>query len=109
MVTVRHHDREFTREVLDPAIVKLLNEIGVRGGSISKQVISGSPDPELKAVDKGPLRASLTYEVDAPKQLVRIGTNVEYAIYVFLGTSKMIARPVLRTMVHILRAELRGR
>ena len=35
--------------------------------------------------------------------LVRIGTNVKYAIYVFLGTVKMRARPVLRTMLHMIR------
>jgi hypothetical protein len=107
MVNVRWHDAEFEREVLNPAVVKLLDRIGIRGVSIAKQVISGSPDTELKAVDTGRLRASLAYEVDASKLLVRIGTNVKYAIFVFLGTVKMAARPVLRTMLHILRGELK--
>lgn len=112
MVKVRWHDREFERQVLNPEAVKFLERIGIRGASISKQVISGSPDPELKAVDIGILRASLTHEVIPSKLLVRIGTNEEYAIHVFFGTAEgqpgmTRARPVLRTMLHILRGELK--
>jgi len=105
---VKWDDRAFKAHV-DNETVKLLSRIGIRGESIAKQGITGRPDPELKAVDTGRLRASLTHEVDAAKLLVRIGTNVKYAIFVFLGTRKMIARPVLRRMLHQLRVELRGR
>lgn len=108
MVRRRWDDAKLNRHV-DEEAEKLLTRIGIRGVTIYKQVISGSPDPELKAVDKGVLRASGAFEVEPQNLLVRIGTNVEYAIFVFLGTVKMAARPVLRTMLHILRAELRGR
>lgn len=47
-------------------------------------------------VDTGNLRASITHEVDAGEKAVYIGTNVEYAPYVELGTSKMGAQPFLR-------------
>lgn len=47
----------------------------------------------LCPVDKGILRASITYEVDGTT--ATIGTNTEYAPYVELGTSKMSAQPYL--------------
>lgn len=47
-------------------------------------------------VDTGNLRASITHEVDAGEKAVYIGTNVEYAPYVELGTSKQKAQPYLR-------------
>lgn len=47
-------------------------------------------------VDTGRLRNSITYEVRDDEQAVYIGTNVEYAPYVELGTSIMAARPFLR-------------
>ena len=103
MVKVRWNDKQFERVVLNPAAVRFMTRIGIRGEAISKELISG----ELKAVDTGRLRASLTHEVDTYRIIVRIGTNVKYAIYVFLGTAKMAARPVLRTMLHRLRVEFR--
>ena len=47
-------------------------------------------------VDTGNLRASITHEVDAGDNAVYIGTNVEYAPYVELGTSHQKAQPFLR-------------
>ena len=108
MGSVKWDQRELDREV-DREMIKLLTRIGIRGETIAKNVITGRPDPQLKAIDTGRLRASLTHEVVPDKLLVRIGTNVKYAIFVFLGTSKMIARPVLRIMLMILRAELKGK
>lgn len=102
-------DQSELDKTVDREMVKLLTRIGIRGEAIAKDGITGRPDLELKAIDKGRLRASLTYEVVADKLLVRIGTNVKYAIFVFLGTRKMIARPVLRRMLMRLRAELKGK
>ncbi len=108
MVTQRWHDREFEAKVLNPRIVNFLTRLGLRGEAIAKELISGV----LKAVDTGRLRASLTFEVVADKLLVRIGTNVKYAIFVFFGTppgkpGMTRARPVLRTMLHKLRIEFK--
>lgn len=47
-------------------------------------------------IDTGNLRGSITYEVDAGDNAVYIGTNVEYAPYVELGTSHQKAQPFLR-------------
>lgn len=48
-------------------------------------------------VDTGNLRDSYDYAVDG--DVVRIGTNTEYAPYVELGTRKMNAQPHLRPAV----------
>lgn len=48
----------------------------------------------LAPVDTGNLRASLNYEVSNDFALV--GTPVEYAPYVEMGTSRMSAQPYLR-------------
>jgi len=52
---------------------------------------------QLCPVDRGRLRSSITNEIgqDGQGLVVTIGTNVEYAPYVELGTSKMAAQPYL--------------
>jgi hypothetical protein len=115
MVTVRHYDKEVERHV-DRKIVDLLNRIGARGEAIAKNLISGAIMPELKAVDKGFLMNSLSWVIDARKQIIRIGTyiarsdgkSLKYAIHVFLGTVKMRARPILRTMLQRLKVEMKS-
>lgn len=50
-------------------------------------------------VDTGRLRGSITNEVrEIARQVIegRIGTNVDYARFIELGTSKMSAKPYLR-------------
>lgn len=49
-------------------------------------------------VDTGRLRASITHETEKSGDEVigRVGTNVEYGVYVEYGTSKMSAKPYLR-------------
>lgn len=53
---------------------------------------------DLCPVDTGRLRASITTQVtvDQVGPVARIGSNVEYAIYVEMGTSRMEAQPFLR-------------
>lgn len=52
---------------------------------------------QLCPVDTGRLRSSITNEIgqDGDGLMATIGTNVEYAPYVELGTSKMAAQPFL--------------
>ena len=52
----------------------------------------------LCPVDTGRLRASITHSIDRDGRgpLAYIGTNVEYAIFVELGTRFMRAQPFLR-------------
>lgn len=49
-------------------------------------------------VDTGRLRASLSHEVEkSGGEIVgRVGTNVEYGVYVEYGTSKISGKPYLR-------------
>lgn len=47
----------------------------------------------LVPVDTGNLRNSITHEVE--KKEAKVGTNVEYAPFVELGTVKMAAQPYL--------------
>ena len=51
----------------------------------------------LCPVDTGRLRSSITNELGADGQglMASVGTNVEYAPYVELGTSNMAAQPFL--------------
>lgn len=52
----------------------------------------------LCPVDTGRLRSSITHEVysDGHGVVGRVGTNVDYAPFVELGTSHMAAQPFLR-------------
>ena len=62
------------------------------------EVVGGMAESYAKKacpVDTGRLRNSITHQQESENVEV-IGTNVEYAPYVELGTSKMSARPFLR-------------
>lgn len=54
---------------------------------------------ELCPVDTGNLRNSITHATEDEGRTVVIGTSVEYAPYVELGTYKMKARPYLRPAI----------
>lgn len=72
---------------IDSAIGVALEEIGLLAENYAAKKCP---------VDTGNLRGSITYEVDAGGNAVYIGTNVEYAPYVELGTSRQKAQPFLR-------------
>lgn len=46
-------------------------------------------------IDTGNLRGSINHKVDKKELSVRIGTQVEYAPWIELGTNKMSAHPFL--------------
>ena len=54
---------------------------------------------KLAPVDTGNLRNSITHTVDEEEPAAYIGTNVEYAPYVCLGTIHMKAQPFLKPAV----------
>lgn len=72
---------------IDSAVGAALEEIGLLAENYAAKKCP---------VDTGNLRASITHEVDAGGNAVYIGTNVEYAPYVELGTSRQKAQPFLR-------------
>ena len=74
-------------EALPERISAALTAIGAVAESHAK---------DLCPVDTGRLRNSISYAVEESEQAVYIGTNVEYAAYVEMGTSRMKARPYLK-------------
>lgn len=73
------------KDALPEQIAMALEAIGMTAESYAK---------DLCPVDTGRLRNSISHATDGDS--VYIGTNVEYAAYVELGTSKSKARPYLR-------------
>lgn len=73
-------------EALHEARGVFLEEIGLIAEGYAK---------DYCPVDTGRLRNSISHAVDESDNAVVIGTNVEYAAYVELGTSRMEARPYL--------------
>lgn len=73
---------------------KALEMIGLKWqGAVTQEIT------QMKAVDTGRLRSSMTYQVDSRNDQVVVGTNVEYAPYVNYGTSRMPARPFMENSV----------
>lgn len=83
---------------LKAAKARALEIIGGKAETYAKQ---------LCPVDTGRLRNSITHQqMDENTEV--IGTNVEYAPYVELGTRKMTARPYLRPAAENHSAEYRA-
>jgi HK97 gp10 family phage protein len=72
-------------KAFEQATERALEKIGLAAEGYAKK---------LAPVDTGRLRNSISHEVDG--QEVYIGSNVEYAPYVELGTSKQKAQPFLK-------------
>lgn len=86
-VTVKQDNTEQAVDGIDSAISVALEEIGLLAENYAAKKCP---------VDTGNLRASITHEVDTGDNAVYIGTNVEYAPYVELGTLRQKAQPFLR-------------
>jgi len=84
-VTFTSHKEEVMKAISE-AKARALEIIGGKAESYAKQ---------LCPVDTGNLRNSISHAQQDDNTVV-IGTNVEYAPYVCLGTYKMAARPFLR-------------
>lgn len=70
---------------LETKAARALEAVGMQGENYAKR---------LCPVDTGNLRNSITHTTD--EDTAYIGTNVEYAAYVELGTLKTKAQPYLR-------------
>ena len=86
-VTIKQDNTEQVTHGIESAIGVALEKIGLLAEGYAQMKCP---------VDTGNLRGSITHEVDAGEKAVYIGTNVEYAPYVELGTSRQKAQPYLR-------------
>lgn len=77
-------------DALPEAIERALESIGMIAETHAKE---NSP------VDTGRLRNSISHATSKNEQAAFIGTNVEYAPFVELGTSKQKAHPYLRPAI----------
>lgn len=88
-VLVKNNNINLVKEELDNAIARALEAIGMQAENYAKMECP---------VDTGRLRNSITHEQENEDTEV-IGTNVEYAPYVEMGTSKSRAQPFLEPAV----------
>ncbi len=90
-------------EALGEQLGQAMIAIGLTAESNAKQEITkavyDTPESKSGYIRTGRLRNSISYGVDTSEPAVYIGSNVEYAPYVELGTSKMRARPYLKPAV----------
>lgn len=84
--TVKDNTDEVLKGLSD-AVERALTRIGLEAEGYAKKECP---------VDTGNLRNSITHEVVQSEKAVYIGTNVEYAAYVELGTTKTKAKPYLK-------------
>lgn len=87
LVEVREDNREAIANAIDRALVAALEEVGLVAEGYAKRACP---------VDTGRLRNSITHIVDEGTSHVIIGTNVEYAPYVELGTRRQKSQPFLK-------------
>lgn len=102
MLVIRENNVRAYQHALNSAIARALEEMGLLAERFAKENLSvpksghkTKPDPRPN-VDTGRLRNSITHAVDISESSVAVGTNVEYAPYVELGTSRMKKWPYLQ-------------
>ena len=78
---------DLVKNALEEQIEVALIAIGMTAETYAKQDCP---------VDTGRLRNSITHEVRMDENATYIGSNVEYAAFVEMGTTRMKARPYLR-------------
>lgn len=88
-VTYKDNSRA-TLSAFDAAVRRALEIIGGKAETYAK---------ELTPVRTGNLRNSISHKVDDSDKAAVIGTNVEYAPYVELGTRKQQPKPYLRPAI----------
>ena len=72
-------------------IMHALEKVGLLAERFAKENLTRN-----RSVDTGRLRNSVTHAIDGDRKVVYIGTNVHYAPYVELGTSRAKEKPYLR-------------
>ena len=93
---------DLIKEALEDQVEQALIAVGITAENNAKCEITRAvyDTPESPSYARtGRLRNSLTHSVEMNEKAVYIGSAVEYAAYVELGTSRMRARPYLRPAV----------
>ena len=88
-VEIRDNSKEVSEDI-KAALLRGLETCGLVAEGYAKK---------LAPVDTGNLRNSITHTVDEDEPAAYIGSNVEYASYVCLGTIHMNAQPFLKPAV----------
>lgn len=87
LVEIREDNAQRIADAIDQALAKALEEVGLVAEGYAKKACP---------VDTGRLSNSITHQVRPSEKSVYIGTNVEYAPYVELSTSRTKGQPFLR-------------
>ena len=94
---------DLIKDALEDQVEQALISVGITAENNAKREITravyDTPESKSGYVRTGRLRNSLTHSVAMNEKAVYIGSAVEYAAYVELGTSRMRARPYLRPAV----------
>lgn len=95
-------NRDLVERALDAQIEQCLDALGAAAQAhavdeVTRLVYDTPESPNYKRTNN--LRESLTFEPQYNEKAVDIGSRVEYAPYVELGTRKMKPRPFLKNAV----------
>jgi HK97 gp10 family phage protein len=91
VLVIRENNAEQIAGAIKTSLAAALEEVGLAAEGFAKKKLT-----ENHSVDTGRLRNSVTHAIDMGGEAVYIGTNVEYAPYVELGTSRSEEKPYLR-------------
>lgn len=87
VLEIRENNAEQVAAALNSAIARALTMIGQQAEGNAKLICP---------TDTGRLKNSITNQIDMDENAVYIGTNVEYAPYVELGTMRQDPHPYLK-------------
>lgn len=95
---------------LDAQVSAALEAIGLQAEANAKvevtRAVYDTPESKSGYVRTGALRNSITHDSDS--EAAYVGSNIEYAPYVEMGTSKMAARPFIQPAVESYMDEYKG-
>lgn len=91
VLEVQQNNAEEIAKAMNEALVVALEEAGLLAEGFAKDNLTRN-----HSVDTGRLRASVTHQISEDEKAVYVGTNVEYAPYVELGTERSKAKPYLK-------------
>lgn len=100
-VKVQHNNIDPVMQKTNDSINSALEMIGIEAEKFAKALCPvGTPESTgIAGYIGGTLRNSIAHQVVMQETAVYVGTNVKYAPYVELGTSKMAKRPYLKPAI----------